>query len=660
MPDANPDNTGLIYRRELKLGALEYGWADLLREQERRTAVLGAMASPGLVIGRTPSGELDDNWRVHDDDDDGSVSVEVAADESSATTALLVTNEGDLVALDLDQSDILTVPNDDTWYTIVAQAVVTQNEPGTLGVNIGSNVVTGTLTKFTTLDGATSSSFGRGSKIRIFGSAGGNNGTYEVDSIASDTSLTLTSNVLGNTESGLSFSIAGDYFNVTPVDPDIHRFQRISLTRVALVREPAANVFPLADVKRNDAAGPPKVQIIDRRHQRLYRSTVLEAGKGPVGTVLRVRDLHQVSTGGVLSLGTRPRLGYVTGTGGFGAEDSAIAPADTAGSTGHNNLLVAVEKAGVIDFFSLNDGNVPSPGDPTFGGTGAASVTGVDPALVRMPPGSGLTHLLFYMRVDRIYVRSSDDDGDTWGAEVLVIDPTAVDPLDTAANPAAIRLINGRLLVVFEYYDDSAGVRYISSATSDDLGATWDDDAGQGYEVYTSGIGDVVEPDVAQAADGRIAVVFSEAISPAIEVIFSKDLSGHFTTPASQFGSAFLTSGYFDRVDAPLCWWSPDGMLVVAYQAYRNAATLSSLCYAIVGMHGAGPLLLGQQAFVKVDDNMAAYVNAGHSWCQDNDGGLVYCFRGTFAGAPDDQHTLWLDPVGLPLQEGSNGRYRSW
>lgn len=658
MPTTNPDNTGTIYRRELKLGALEYGWADLLRQEEARAAVLGGMATDGLVVGRLPHGGLDDNWRVVDADDDGSLSIEVAADESRASVALLVTHEGDLVALDLAQSEIITVPNNNTWYTIVAQAEVTQTEMGTLSVTIGSNAVTGVLTRFQTLYGATSSAFGRGSKIRIFGSSLGNDGTYEVDTVVSDTALTLTTNVLGASETGLSFSIAGDYFNVTPPDPDIRRYQRVAISRVALLREPAAGVYPLADVKRNDAAGPPKVQIIDRREQRLYRTNVAQAGKGSTGTALSVRCVHQISTGGALSLAARPKLGYVTGSLGFGAEDSAIAVSNSA-PAGKNNILVAVENGGSIDFFDQNNGDIPSAGDPLFGSTAAPSVTGVDPALVRMPPGSGLTHLLVYMRINKLYVRSTDDDGVTWGAEVLVIDPTAVDAADTAANPAVIRLLNGRLLVVFEYYDDSAGKTYISSVTSDDLGATWDDNTGQGYEVYTSLLGDVVEPDVAQAADGRIAVVFSEVATPVIEALLSKDLSGHFTSPASQTGSVLLTSGWFDRFDSPLCWFAPDGMLIVAFQAFRTVGTVSCLCYSVVGHHGAGPLMVGQQGIVKIDDN-TAYTNLGHSWCQDNDGALVYCFRGTFAGAPDDQHLLWFDPIGLAVQDGGNGRYRTW
>lgn len=655
MPETTPDVTGIVYRRELKLGALEYGWEDLQRQEEARARRLATMASYGLIVARTPHGALDDQWRVHDDDNDGSVSIEVAATESSASAAALVTADGDLVVLDEALPEEITVPNDNTWYTIIASVSTTEVERGTIAVAIGSNAVVGTGTRFlSTLDGFTSSPFSRGSKIRIFGSGAGNDGTYTVDSVNSDTSLTLTANVPGGSESGLSYSVAGDYFNVTPADPDIHQYQRVTITRIPLVRDVGAGAFPLADVKRNDAAGPPKVRIIDRRLQRFYRTVVQEAGQGSVGTALQVRNVYQVSTGGALSLGTRPKLGYVTGTGGFGAEDAGVA---TAGS---DDILVAVENGGVIDFFNQNGGATPAPGDPTFGSTGAGSITGVDPALLRMPEGSALTHLLFYTRADRIYVRSSDDDGATWGAEVLVIDPTAIDALDTAANPAAVRLLSGRILVVFEYQDNSAGKTYISSVTSDDLGATWDDDAGQGYAVFTSGLGDVLEPDVAQAADGRIAVVFSESASPVIEALVSKDTSGHFSSPASVYGPATSTSGYFDRFDAPLVHWSPDGALIVAFQAYRNAATLSTLCYSVLGMHGDAPFLVGQTGLIKLDDNMAAYVGAGHAWAQDTDGALVYVFRGTFAGAPDDQHALWIDPLRVPVQDGGSGRYRTW
>ena len=102
-------------------------------------------------------------------------------------------------------------PNNETEQYIIVQTKEKTQEVdyGSMSVVASSNAVVGIDTKFTKW-------FEAGNKFKIANSIWGNNGEYIVESVIDDTHLTTVSN-FNATESGLKFSLLGEYFSGYPV-----------------------------------------------------------------------------------------------------------------------------------------------------------------------------------------------------------------------------------------------------------------------------------------------------------------------------------------------------------------------------------------------------------------------------------------------------------
>ncbi len=654
-----PASDGLLYLQNLKIGVDELQWLQATNDENARQFRLGTMLTDGLVLGRRPDGGLDTNWLVHDDDDDGTITV-VAAAESGVKPgyAALVDDEGYAAVLDRDVS-LITLPNNNTWYTILAEAVDTQYEEGTLTLTAGSATILGTNTRFTQLSGKTSSGFGRGTRIRIDAadSSGGNAGTYEVDVIVSDTELDLVEVIPGANDTIPRWTVAGDFLTTIPADPDIHQRRVMQITRNpgGITREPASGKYPLADVKRNDALSP-RVQFIDRREQRMYRSAVPSGLRTSQVTTVVPQANHDLSGGPPFT----PSLNY-----GFGrlavanAVANAVCPCLGSGSQPNRTLLLT-EDGGTI--YAARDD------DPTGGALGllfiptGATFVGAQPSLARLPAGTSSTHVCCYVDGGILQARVSTNDGTAWGGAVTVLDPTLIDPADTCAWPSVIRLINGRLLVAVEYFDDSAGLTFIVGATSDDNGATWDNNGGVGYAIKSvpgpvPPAADIGRPSLGQSADGRIWCAYT-VDGDDIGILYSDDYTGHFSgAPSTATNIVIEDNGFFTTVNSPALWVSPDGQPIIFFQGYRLATTHSYVCYAAVGYTRDSRYVLHQRVLFDNDAALGAAQDLGLAVCQDNGGSLTFAWLYT-PSVTDDTYVARLLPVSMPYQSGGNNRYQ--
>lgn len=652
-----PASDGLLYLKELLLGADELQWLQVSNDERQRKVRRAMMLTDGLVVARRTDGSLETNWLVHDDDDDGTITVAVAAEQSDLPEyAVLVDDEGYVAYYDRDHEDI-TLPNNDTWYTITAETVATQYEEGTLSLTAGSAVINGTNTHFLLFSGKTSSGFGRGTKIRIDAadSAAGNAGTYEIDQVVSDTQIILTAAIPGGNETVARFTVAGNFLTTIPADPDIHQRRVIRIQRNAggILREPPSGVYPLADVKRNDA-GSPRVKFIDRREQRMYRSAVPWGLRTSQVTTVMPQSNHDLTGGAPFTALLDYGFGRLATT---NAVANAVCPCIGSGSP--NRTLLLTEDGGTI-YAARNDdpfGAMSMLYIPT-GGT----FVGAQPALARLPPASGFTHVCCYIDGGILQARQTQNDGTAWGGAVTVLDPTANDPADTCSWPSVIRLLNGRLLVAVEYFDNSAGRSYVVGAISDDHGATWDTNGGTGYVIKTvpgpvPPAADIGRPSLGQSADGKIWCAYTVNGND-IGLTSSDDRTGTWTGLLSPTSDIVVEdNGYFDTVNSPALWVSPDGQPIIFFQGYRLATTHSYVCYAAIGYQRETAYVLHQRLLFDNDTALGAAQDLGLAVCQDNGGTLTFAWVYT-PSATDDTYVSRLVPVSMPFQSGGNNRYR--
>lgn len=652
-----PATDGLLYLKELLLGADELQWLQASNDENARKFRRGTMLTDGLVVGRRPAATLNENWLVHDDNDDGTITIAAATvDAPRPEYAVLVDDRGYVAMLDRDSS--ITLPDNDTWYTILAETISTQIEEGTLGLTAGSPIINGTNTHFLLFSGKTSSGFGRGTKIRIdpADSAAGNAGTYEIDQVVSDTQIILTDPIPGGNETVQRFTVSGNFLTTIPADPDIHQRRIVRVYRNAggITREPSAGTYPLADVKRNDLAVP-KVAIIDRREQRMYRSAVPWGLRTAQVTDLVSHVNYNLTAGppfsGLLNYGFG-RIAAVN------AVANAICPC--VGSGNPSRTLLMTEDGGTIYAARQDDpyGILPLLWTPTLG-----TFVGAQPALARLPPASGFTHVCCYVDGGVLQARQTQNDGTAWGGAVTVLDPTANDPADTCSWPSVIRMLNGRLLVAVEYYDDSAARRYVVAATSDDHGATWDNNGGVGYVIKSvpgpiPAAADIGRPSLGQSADGRLWCAYTiDGID--IGLTDSDDLTGHWGGILTPSYNIVIErgSGLFDAVNSPALWLSPDGQPVILFHGYTLASQDSRVCYAVIGVDRESMYTLHQRELFHNDTALAAVQDLGLAICQTHGGQIALAWVWT-PSAADDTYVTHLVPVSMPIQSGASNRYR--
>lgn len=484
---------GLILAQNLKLGLDEINWFQSNTRRNIRSLLL-SLFEPGILVDRTIDGRLDQLWSISDDNDDGVVDVGVNTRiVNGQESALLIGTNGELCELRSNESEFpieLTLTNDNVWRTIIATPVLSEYELGTIAVTTASAVVTGTGTRFTRLAGYTGDGFNRGSILRISGSSNGNDGDYEIDSVASDGSLTLRTPVAGTNESGLAFRIVGD-FATGSADP-IHNRRTIEVSVIARTRVAPAGAFILYDAKRNDALTP-KVALIDRREGSRARRRTGKASHG--------------------ALTVQPKLIWTSG----GATDVSREwyEADTQAGTDYSGVgSLAGTSDGSVSLVWHEGGDVFAKvfdhSNRTWGGGSTVDSTATvtkRPAMVSVPDASGKTHLAFYTNdvAGNAEVRSSADDTSTWSSSAIAWNPPTADPNDYVEDLDAILLRNHRVILIGTYYDDSAGQKSIRYVYSDDYGDTWQTNGGAGWELMSdSGGDDLGYPRIDQQPNGTI------------------------------------------------------------------------------------------------------------------------------------------------------------
>lgn len=557
-----PDSPGVKFIDRLKYGINDLGWQqeEAHRYRAKRDYWM-ATASRGLIVPRTPAGDLTPAWSVEGDNATGRVRIRTAAGVGPWFLGAYPAGEESVGALDDDGvyfefvNDfggaatpwLLEVPDDNTWYTLVVRRVRTHAERGTLTVSTGSAVVTGTDTEFTRWLAFTDDGTGRGAKLRIpdttelprvlgrGGSALGSNGTHEVDQVVSDTQLILRDPVLGTNEAGLVYYIEGDFQGTPPTAPDgdVHWYDRAEFELVARTVEPAAGDLILCDVRYDTGAADPALQIIDRRMSNVARPTQLGAPGIPVFEVANVSERDSTTTtGGMVSAHRHASNAWrISASFGTQLESVDMAPmsngwlavvqSDTAirakwmenlsshapGTLDHlwtdpGGVTVNVDNAGTARHVALIQ--VPQPDDQAAGSPAAA------------------THICFYTKSNVLYRRFTTDNGATWSTEASIWSPPTLDAGNLLSDVSAIFLQCGRIIVIAAFFDNTLTRTEIRYITSDDLGASWSINANAG--TTWSGGADDEAPSIWQDDLGRIHTAWIRPGSPG-EVIYEASIS---------------------------------------------------------------------------------------------------------------------------------------
>mgnify|MGYP001566361625 CR=1 FL=1 len=658
---------GLLYQYLLRLSTDELLWQQFVNDEAARRLRRATMTTYGLVIGRAMDGSLDNQWRVTDDDDDGTITIEVTPVYGDRPDmACLIDHEGFVGVLtgaldDVDVTPDLAIPDTSTWYTITAELEATQYEPGTLTLVTGSADIVGVGTNFLLFQGKDDTPEDVGTYLRIDAadSANGNEETYEVLTVVDATHLTLTTPPAGTNETIVNWTIAGHWRDAAPVEPDIHQRRRVKITRQSgIIREPDPGVVPLADVYRN-SGNTPEIAIIDRRHQRLYRTAAPFGGQQTSIPALML-DYRP----GTYITATSPRVRVqavdTTGT----VLSNAVCPAGAGGTLMLTQIATTIA-AFREDVATANNSGTGLADVPYLVTTGG-SFSGIFPSLARLPPESGYTHIVTFVDGVVLKCRRSADDGDTWGAAVTILDPTGNNPADLISHSSVILLTNGRIHVVYDYA--LGGTAYqLYGANSDDFGATWDVDAGFGYLVKgTFGV-DAQHPKVAQYADGRLVVVHLVDLED-IGMTTSTDPSGEWSdasgvaTDVVYSHTAWSHGGATADLKSPALWLSPQGMAVVLYRAYYSLGgrTDGFIRYLVIGSQPvegvATPYVMRDCPLWYTDGGATSALDVEMSVAQDGAGQLALAWT----NSQDSYHAYFtrLLIVDQPYQEGGANRYR--
>lgn len=493
---------GLNYLANLRMGLDELAWLQTQTYERLKRTLSGSHHQHGIVARRAYGDEPGD-FLVVSNIGAGVIAVQVSHDDGAP--GLAIDDTGELLIFDDDTiyleqgtatpiddvtANLLTVPDDATWYTLVCRRTTSQYEPGTIDVTTSSATVNGTGTRFTRFDGYTTDGYNRGSRLRIDAAdtANGNDGTYEIDTIVSDTQLTLRTAIGGTTETGMRFTIAGDFYGSPPADPDCHNNPAVEFELVARTVTPASGDIIVADVKY-DSGTSAAVQIIDRRRANIARLANVQSNRGAhVRPAITIDPNTPYTDPVVVAAAAFTPTNAIT-------DVKALRGPD-------NNLWLAYTENGITYWAEYDrDAGSWSSGNALRGGAS------LKPSIVWLPPPIGGPTLSVYAICvynisgdGRLFSRRTLNGGTTWSTETNVWNPTTVDANDTVQNAKLLLLRSGRLLIVADYYDDSASRTDIKYAFSDDYGVTWDTNSGAGYTIWSDAIGgnDSTHPDVVQ------------------------------------------------------------------------------------------------------------------------------------------------------------------
>lgn len=580
------DDHGLRYAKPMKLGFDELEWLQREHNERARHSRLVGLRTPGLLLDTVQGSDLRTAWRVADDDDDGTVSI------APPTNGLAGLIDADGYLVILREAGALEIPDDGTWYTLVVRRKVDDYERGTLILTTGSTTVQGVGTEFTRYKGFTGDAVGdlkRGTRLRIDASdtGNGNAGTLVVDTVVDDTNLTLTAAPAGSTESGVRFTVAGEFAGPTPAEPDIHLRIVPEFELVARTRVPADGDLVLYDVMR-DSGNVPQVTLIDRRHANVSRE------RHERGITALVPKTEYADAAPYLAASLHVDTVY-TPPGGQSAQTFAVAPGSGSdgSSAGPNLVMVAVLSGGSLECRQQTRDlrTWTAGGQVEASGVSTGYLSGC--ALAQLPRGSGNTHMAVWLAgaVNTFVRRFSADDGDTWGTSAVIWDATVIDPSDQVLSPHLLLTRRGRLILFAGYFHfarttNRYSLRYIYS---DDYGATWATNGHAGFPIVdlpASGTyQSAYRPHAVQDLNGTIWTVY-EYENPTQRIGLVRSATEDLPDPASTADPGHeIGDGTNDKKD-PCLWASPDGNLVCLYTSF--AATNTRVNAALITARNDG------------------------------------------------------------------------
>lgn len=532
----------------LEIGTDEFQWLQAELQERREAAYMSRMASPGWFGARKngPAAAARYGWRVDEDGSTGRLKLQTIL--GAAPPVPLGTRTGsqmppqrfggilpDGKIVEIEYADDVTlrdtdfdqveVPDDGTWYTLVAVYETTVIEPGLINLVQNSPTITGTRTAFTRYSknslypaapGPTDNPVPTVIRIDAADSANGNEGNYTILTITDDGTMTVTPSPPGADES-VRFRVKGRFF--TPPElgepQDAHRNARLVWELRGRVTNPPDDALIAYDCYR-DTGTDPNVILIDRRMSNEHRE--MPNPGDPVATILMPEQGAADITGGAPF--TTRKLNVDLIEGGLGSAtclEVDMAPAQgapvsniliyNAGNFG--GLAVAYVAADGIHSAVMNASLFISLAAPVFTLTIAqASILGF--SLEAMPAGTGgWTHIVAYSAGGKIRVARSDDNCATFTVDGVVWDPTTVAAADTATYPSVLVTSWGRIIIAAVYFDQSAGTQKICEIHSDDYGDTWETNSNSG-NIIVSGSQNPRHLDLAQDGWGNIYGVYIE------------------------------------------------------------------------------------------------------------------------------------------------------
>lgn len=500
----------------LEIGTDELQWLQAELQARQDQLRMARMAFPGWFGYRknSASGALRYGWRIEEDGTSGDLRIQTILGTGSPTGLgtkngnqpvpprfggilpdgkVLEIKHGDAYPIQDTNDATINVPDDATWYTLVAVYETTVIEPGVLALVQNSATVTGTWTDFTRYTSTADGPVPTVIRIDPADSANGNEGTYTILTVVDEETMTISPAPPGADES-VHFRVKGRFFTPPGVgdEQDAHLNGRLVWELRARVDEPPSDCLVAYDVYR-DTGLDPNVFMIERRGANEYRA--MPSPGDPVSTrlVTLTHADYTVQTAPTVEFGV---TALATNVGSAALLEFDMAPS---AQDAFSNVLFAmpggfsgmcicyVTAAGINSFYSGQallsslDGNVPSLT------VVQVLITGM--SVEQIPGGlAGNTHLVAYSSGGKISVARSDDNGATFSVDGVVWDPATIDALDTVNFPAVLFTKWGRILIAGVYYDDSAGTESIRHIYSDDYGDTWTTNSNAGGVILTGSI----------------------------------------------------------------------------------------------------------------------------------------------------------------------------
>lgn len=514
---------GIALRPNLLMGVSELSFLVWTPAQAARDLLMAQMVEPGLVLQPRGCGNMGLRWRVeHWTGGDPLILRFDKLTNGGSRVLAGVLADGHVIVVTPDTGSTvrelseITVPDDGAWRTLVMKRTSSVDEPGTISFTSGSKTVIGVGTAFTRLAGRTSEEVVPGDKILI--ASGGNAGTWEIDEVVSDTEITLIDNASATQTT--TFRVAGSFYqdDIPGGSAYAHRYTiaNFELKSSVVDADPDTHLV-LADVML-DTGVTDKIQIIDRRQANMFRLLTTAAHVAHLAVLMAAAscnsgtftddDYYQA-----MVADTRP----VIEDGGDAVDDAVLwtSLAPTSDGVGalvistHNDYVRATRYDPVSNTWPDWDAASGDQVRPdTSGNVGAAHV-------VLVPKASGRTHVLVYSLHASlgIFMRTSDDDGDSWTSQSLVVGDSDmyVGASPTNAPTPVVLTKSGRMWIVYAFDD---GVDYgLRAVYSLDYGATWVTDSGIGFEVLSrpvDGAANWLIPQDITEYEGRLAILCAD------------------------------------------------------------------------------------------------------------------------------------------------------